>query len=115
MLKDVGLSKLAYKINVNRHGQEHQAGSDALLTLSTYYQLIQSYMKQDLQILDKMSNVIYGIGKGYILNKDYHRNKTWDNENLDYDQSFMYQNYMQSFDHPFYQQQQQQENYYNFN
>lgn len=44
-LRDVGLSKLAYKINVfsnfwikvERIGPEHQAGSDSLLTLACYF------------------------------------------------------------------------------
>lgn len=65
--KDIGLSKLAYKIDVNRIGPEHQAGSDALLTLQCYQQMKRSPEFQ-MENFDKHANVIYGIGKGYIPN-----------------------------------------------
>ncbi|CAD8048966.1 unnamed protein product [Paramecium sonneborni] len=71
--KDAGLSRLATKVEVTRIGPEHQAGSDALLTLQCYYQL--KFCFPDLQSdFDKNMNIIYGIGKGYVPNN---RRKTY--------------------------------------
>ncbi|CAD8159186.1 unnamed protein product [Paramecium octaurelia] len=71
--KDAGLSRLATKVEVTRIGPEHQAGSDALLTLQCYYQM--KFCFPDLQSdFEKNMNVIYGIGKGYIPNN---RRKTF--------------------------------------
>ena len=60
-------SKIIYSIficlsvsKVRRIGPQHQAGSDALLTLSTYYKLRTTYLKGVPE--QKHSNVLYGIG-----------------------------------------------------
>jgi hypothetical protein len=47
-------------LKVKRIGPQHQAGSDALLTLSTYFKLRTTYLKGVPE--QKHSNVLYGIG-----------------------------------------------------
>ena len=45
---------------MKRIGPQHQAGSDSLLTLSTYFKLKTTYLKGVPEM--KHSNVLYGIG-----------------------------------------------------
>lgn len=59
-LKVGSLSKIAGDLRVRRIGPQHQAGSDALLTLSTYFKLRSTYFKGVPE--QKHSNVLYGIG-----------------------------------------------------
>jgi len=59
-LKNSSLSKIAGDLRVKRIGPQHQAGSDALLTLSTYFKLMSTYLKGVPEL--KHSNVLYGIG-----------------------------------------------------
>lgn len=59
-LKGGGLNKIAYDLNVRRIGPQHQAGSDSLLTLSTYFKLKGSYLKNSSE--HRHVNVLYGIG-----------------------------------------------------
>jgi CCR4-NOT transcription complex subunit 7/8 len=59
-LKGGGLNKIAYDLNVRRVGPQHQAGSDSLLTLSTYFKLKGSYLKNSPE--HRHANVLYGIG-----------------------------------------------------
>jgi len=54
-----GLSKIATELNIKRYGAQHQAGSDALLTLSTFFKLMKSYMKNTSE--QKYMNVLDGI------------------------------------------------------
>jgi CCR4-NOT transcription complex subunit 7/8 len=68
-LKGGGLSKLANDLSVKRIGPQHQAGSDALLTLSTYFKLKESYLKTVLE--QKYSNILHGIGHDYDEPSDY--------------------------------------------
>lgn len=57
------LQKLATFLEVRRIGQEHQAGSDSLVTCSTFFKLVELYL--DNQIDDaKYNGVIYGLGSG---------------------------------------------------
>jgi len=59
-LKSGGLSKIAGDLRVRRIGPQHQAGSDALLTLSTYFKLRTTFLKGVPE--QKHANVLYGIG-----------------------------------------------------
>jgi len=69
-LKGGGLNKIAYDLNVRRIGPQHQAGSDSLLTLSTYFKLKGSYLKNSPE--HRHVNVLYGIGStGDDGNNDY--------------------------------------------
>lgn len=56
-----GLQKLADVLEVERIGPQHQAGSDALLTASTFFKLRETYFKE-AAALDKYTNVLYGLG-----------------------------------------------------
>lgn len=58
-LKVGGLSKLAFDLNVKRIGPQHQAGSDALLTLSAFMKLKSTYLKNNID--SRYKNILYGI------------------------------------------------------
>jgi len=68
-LKQGGLSKLASDLNIKRIGPQHQAGSDSLLTLSTYFKLKESYFKNMPE--SKYANILHGIGGDYDEPSDY--------------------------------------------
>lgn len=69
-LKGGGLNKIAYDLNVRRIGPQHQAGSDSLLTLATYFKLKGSYLKNAPE--HRHANVLYGIGSnGDEVMNDY--------------------------------------------
>jgi len=58
-MKGSGLSKIAGDLNVRRTGPQHQAGSDALLTVSIYFKLKEVYFRK---IVDQRhGNVLYGM------------------------------------------------------
>lgn len=59
------LQKIAEHLNVERIGQQHQAGSDSLVTCRTFFKLMEFYF--DNQIDDALfSGVIYGLGAGSV-------------------------------------------------
>jgi CCR4-NOT transcription complex subunit 7/8 len=62
-LKAGGLSKLASDLSIKRVGPQHQAGSDSLLTLSTYFKLKEVYLKNIPE--QKYCNILHGIGGDY--------------------------------------------------
>jgi len=68
-LKGGGLNKIAYDLNVRRIGPQHQAGSDSLLTLATYFKLKGSYLKNAPE--HRHANVLYGIGSNDEVMNDY--------------------------------------------
>lgn len=57
-----GLNKLAEDLDVERVGPMHQAGSDSLLTASTFFKMRQVYF--DGAINDKFIGILYGLGAG---------------------------------------------------
>jgi len=71
-LKGGGLSKLASDLSVKRIGPQHQAGSDSLLTLSTFFKLRDQYFKNTAET--KLSNMLYGIGGSGEEFNDYLQN-----------------------------------------
>ena len=56
-----GLNKLAEDLNVKRVGAMHQAGSDSLVTLETYFQLCKDYFKGDIDNANFVG-VLHGLG-----------------------------------------------------
>eukprot|EP00735_Rhodelphis_limneticus_P013871 TRINITY_DN7831_c0_g1::TRINITY_DN7831_c0_g1_i1::g.23696::m.23696 TRINITY_DN7831_c0_g1::TRINITY_DN7831_c0_g1_i1::g.23696 ORF type:complete len:341 (-),score=41.08,sp/Q60809/CNOT7_MOUSE/57.53/1e-106,CAF1/PF04857.15/1.6e-64,Sporozoite_P67/PF05642.6/1.1 TRINITY_DN7831_c0_g1_i1:117-1139(-) len=59
-----GLQKVAETLEVERVGPMHQAGSDSLLTLTTFFKL-RSLSKLDREFKD-VANILYGLGPGCI-------------------------------------------------
>ena len=58
-----GLNKIAKELNIERHGEVHQAGSDSLVTSQVFLKLIEnnSINKNDLNY---GKNILFGIGEG---------------------------------------------------
>lgn len=55
-----GLQDVADELQVARIGPQHQAGSDSLLTASTFFKMRSKYF--DDEIDDKYLGVLYGLG-----------------------------------------------------
>lgn len=76
------------------------------MTLAAFFKLKETYLKNGEGILESGENIIYGIGQGFVENKDYHSNYKYANNNYDYyggtDQSVFY-NYL-FMNTPFYSQ-----------
>eukprot|EP01120_Amphizonella_sp_Union-15-10_P008151 TRINITY_DN2869_c0_g2_i1.p1 TRINITY_DN2869_c0_g2~~TRINITY_DN2869_c0_g2_i1.p1 ORF type:complete len:267 (-),score=42.69 TRINITY_DN2869_c0_g2_i1:22-822(-) len=64
-----GLQELAGDLDIVRIGPQHQAGSDSLLTLQTFFRLKSLYFEDTIDD-DKFVGVLYGLG-GSIA-PDYH-------------------------------------------
>jgi CCR4-NOT transcription complex subunit 7/8 len=65
-----GLQKCADDLGCERIGTEHQAGSDALLTMSTYFKLAQSKFSNNPEnAIDatKYKNELYGYGSNHTV------------------------------------------------
>ena len=62
-----GLQKLADDLKCQRLGVEHQAGSDSLLTMSTFFALVE--MKFSKTDESKYSNELYGYGNNHTVRK----------------------------------------------
>eukprot|EP01122_Echinamoeba_exundans_P015919 TRINITY_DN789_c0_g2_i1.p1 TRINITY_DN789_c0_g2~~TRINITY_DN789_c0_g2_i1.p1 ORF type:complete len:314 (+),score=40.07 TRINITY_DN789_c0_g2_i1:124-942(+) len=59
-----GLNDLAEELQVPRVGPQHQAGSDALLTMHTFFKLKKQYFEDEIDD-DKYLGVLYGLGPSY--------------------------------------------------
>lgn len=57
--KNYSLSKLGYEMNIQRTGHQHQAGSDALLTLELFFEITVSKFKEGVP--SKYTNKIFGL------------------------------------------------------
>lgn len=55
-----GLQDVADELQVTRIGPQHQAGSDSLLTSSTFFKMRSKYF--DDEIDDKYLGILYGLG-----------------------------------------------------
>jgi len=66
-----GLQKLADDLGCQRLGAEHQAGSDSLLTMATYFSLAKAkFTKSDGAIDDrKYKNELFGYGSNHTVRK----------------------------------------------
>lgn len=56
-----GLNKLAESLEVERVGPQHQAGSDSLLTATTFVKLVATYFAEE-GALEEHRGVLYGLG-----------------------------------------------------
>ena len=58
-----GLSRLIYKLGIERKGINHQAGSDSIATIEAFHKLISDNSINKTK-LNQYKNVLYGIGSG---------------------------------------------------
>ena len=58
-----GLNRLAEVLDVKREGQEHQAGSDSVVTIDVFFKLKKKGLISDKKF-DETKNILYGIGMG---------------------------------------------------
>ena len=68
-----GLQKLADALGCQRIGAEHQAGSDSLLTMTTYFALIKAkFSHAGGDVLDdtRFKNELYGYGNNHTVRKN---------------------------------------------
>jgi len=66
-----GLQKLADDLRCHRLGAEHQAGSDSLLTMSTYFALVKAKFTTSTGIVDdrRYVNELFGYGNNHTVRK----------------------------------------------
>ena len=58
-----GLNRLAELLDVRREGQEHQAGSDSMLTIDVFFRLKKKDFVSETKFVEA-KNILYGIGVG---------------------------------------------------
>lgn len=85
-VKGTQLQKLANNLGVDRKGMQHQAGSDALITLKCFNTLKLKFF--DGKIPEKYINRIFGIGQDVYHYKNRQQTYTVENHN----QNMMFQN-----------------------
>jgi CCR4-NOT transcription complex subunit 7/8 len=80
-VKDRGLEDLATRLNVERIGQAHQAGSDSLLTSKVFFELVKKFLPELLETdkfegrAKELANILLGLGVGFLrVEKDTLRN-----------------------------------------
>lgn len=62
-----GLQKVAETLQVQRIGPQHQAGSDSLLTASTFFKMRQVFFEDEIND-EKYSGVLFGLGRNLRAN-----------------------------------------------
>ena len=60
-----GLQKVAEVLKVPRIGPQHQAGSDSLLTASTFFKMRQVFFEDNIND-DEFAGVLYGLGALFL-------------------------------------------------
>ena len=58
-----GLNRLAELLDVHREGQEHQAGSDSMVTIDVFFKLKKRGLVNENKFIEA-KNILYGIGMG---------------------------------------------------
>ena len=58
-----GLNRLAEVLDVKREGQEHQAGSDSVVTIDVFFKLKKKGLISETKI-QEVKNILYGVGMG---------------------------------------------------
>ena len=58
-----GLNRLAEMLEVKREGQEHQAGSDSVVTIDVFFKLKKKRLISE-KIFEESKNILFGIGIG---------------------------------------------------
>ena len=58
-----GLNRLAEMLEVKREGQEHQAGSDSVVTIDVFFKLKKKGLISEKKF-EEAKNILYGIGMG---------------------------------------------------
>ena len=99
--KNYSLSKLGYDLDVRRTGHQHQAGSDALLTLELFFAIVSSKFNDGIP--SKHTNKIFGItNEGSVSFTSYANNDMlMQNFALNYGNYYHYGNY-QYYQDPMY-------------
>eukprot|EP01029_Cantina_marsupialis_P012711 TRINITY_DN2801_c0_g1_i1.p1 TRINITY_DN2801_c0_g1~~TRINITY_DN2801_c0_g1_i1.p1 ORF type:complete len:268 (+),score=22.77 TRINITY_DN2801_c0_g1_i1:161-964(+) len=65
-----GLNRLAVDLNVERHGPQHQAGSDSLLTAHSFFQLRESMKTSSSSFKEsQFVGMLFGFGESLQLDK----------------------------------------------
>ena len=64
--KNYSLAKLSAEVGARRFGVQHQAGSDALVTLESYFKLRNQFLNSDY--MHRQVNKIYGISVDIVQN-----------------------------------------------
>jgi CCR4-NOT transcription complex subunit 7/8 len=57
------LKRLAEMLEVRREGQEHQAGSDSMVTIDVFFKLKKKGLISETKI-QEVKNILYGVGMG---------------------------------------------------
>lgn len=71
-----GLQKIADDLGCTRIGPEHQAGSDSLLTMTTYFALARKKFQRSGKVDDsKFINELFGYGSNHTVHKARIRNE----------------------------------------
>lgn len=58
-----GLNRLAEVLEVTRTGPKHQAGSDSLVTLGTFFRFTEQF--KNLYTMNEMDGTIFGLGRSF--------------------------------------------------
>lgn len=56
------LSKIAYELDIERIGQQHQAGSDSIITCETFFRIREIYFNDHID--ESCLGILYGLGEG---------------------------------------------------